>query len=193
MPDESKIVTREELYQMVWEKPTRDVAQEFGISDVGLGKICKRLNVPKPPPGYWHRIAHGYKVKIPALSQLRKGQLSQVEIWPSPRNSTSKTANQVIVDLLEREKLIENRILVSPDLRGAHKLVSYTRKMLSTARPDAYGRLMLDWNAKVERRILNLSVSKHSLHRGLRIIDSLLNAMEQRGLCKRPAITPTSS
>lgn len=46
-------LTREELFVLVWEKPASEVAAELGFSDVALGKFCKRLQVPKPPRGYW--------------------------------------------------------------------------------------------------------------------------------------------
>lgn len=45
--------TRKELFDLVWSKPLRDVANEVGVSDVAIGKACKRANVPRPPQGYW--------------------------------------------------------------------------------------------------------------------------------------------
>jgi hypothetical protein len=74
MSNESRRISREELYRLVWSKPTRDIAREFAISDVGLGRTCKRLNVPKPPPGYGQCIASGYKVNPPPLPRLGKVQ-----------------------------------------------------------------------------------------------------------------------
>ena len=35
---------REELYHKAWSKPLVHLAKEYGISDVALGKICKKLN-----------------------------------------------------------------------------------------------------------------------------------------------------
>jgi hypothetical protein len=45
-------LSREELFALVWEKPAREVAKELGVSDVAIGKLCARLQVPKPPRGY---------------------------------------------------------------------------------------------------------------------------------------------
>jgi hypothetical protein len=180
MGNEARTVSREELYELVWAKPIRDVAKEFGISDVGLGKICKRLNVPKPPRGYWQRSASGYKVKTPALPSMGKGGRKEVTIWPATRKPIPH-AKSPKLEHLEREKLPINRIVVSEGLRGAHSLVSYTNKVLSKAKPDSYGRLMLSWDTKVERPYLDLRVSKQALHRSLRIMDALLKAMEARG------------
>ena len=48
-----KEVSREELYELVWSKPMTHLALELGISDVMIGKLCKQLDVPRPPRGYW--------------------------------------------------------------------------------------------------------------------------------------------
>ena len=46
-------LTREELYKKVWSRPMRTLAREFGLSDVGLKKTCRRHNIPTPGVGYW--------------------------------------------------------------------------------------------------------------------------------------------
>jgi len=35
-------ITRKELYAQVWGTPIRTLAANYGLSDVGLAKICKR-------------------------------------------------------------------------------------------------------------------------------------------------------
>jgi hypothetical protein len=42
--DEEKPFTlsREDLYELVWSKPMRELAKDFGISDVALAKRCHR-------------------------------------------------------------------------------------------------------------------------------------------------------
>ncbi len=42
---------RSQLYELVWSKPVRDLAAEFGISDVALAKRCRALKIPVPPRG----------------------------------------------------------------------------------------------------------------------------------------------
>lgn len=57
---------------MVWEKPTSDIAKELGLSDVAIGKLCTRLQVPKPPRGYWARVQAGRTPRRPALAAFRE-------------------------------------------------------------------------------------------------------------------------
>ena len=64
-------LSREELFALVWERPATEVARELGISDVALGKLCRRLQVPKPPRGYWARVASGKKPRRPPLQEYR--------------------------------------------------------------------------------------------------------------------------
>lgn len=65
-------ISREELFALVWERPATEVAQELGISDVALGKLCHRLQVPKPPRGYWARVRAGRTQKRPPLAAFRE-------------------------------------------------------------------------------------------------------------------------
>lgn len=39
------------------------LAEEFGLSDQGLSKICTRHAIPKPPPGYWAKLEAGKEVE----------------------------------------------------------------------------------------------------------------------------------
>ena len=63
-------LTREELFMLVWERPSQEVARELGISDVALGKRCKKLQVPKPPPGYWAKVKAGKLTRKPILKEF---------------------------------------------------------------------------------------------------------------------------
>jgi len=56
------LITREELYEAVWAESVQSLAKALGISDVGLAKICKKLNVPRPGRGYWAKGAAARKV-----------------------------------------------------------------------------------------------------------------------------------
>jgi hypothetical protein len=59
------ILAREQLYQRVWETPIDTLRKEFGISNVGLGKICRHRQIPVPPRGYWAKKYAGHKMKLP--------------------------------------------------------------------------------------------------------------------------------
>lgn len=63
--------SREELYTRVWSEPTLHVAKAYGISNVGLAKVCHKLRIPLPGLGYWAKKAAGKPVpKRPPLAPL---------------------------------------------------------------------------------------------------------------------------
>jgi hypothetical protein len=46
------MISRDELYQLVWSKPMTKVAEQFDLSGSYLARICTLLNVPRPERGY---------------------------------------------------------------------------------------------------------------------------------------------
>ena len=56
---ETITLTCNELYEKIWNTLTTKLTKGFGLSDVALGKICKKHSIPKPPLGYWVKLAHG--------------------------------------------------------------------------------------------------------------------------------------
>ena len=64
-----RFLSREELYELVWSEPLLTLSKRFGLSDNGLRKRCKSLNVPTPPRGYWERRRRGYKDSRAPLSR----------------------------------------------------------------------------------------------------------------------------
>jgi hypothetical protein len=47
--------SKEELEKLLWEKPTTQIAKQFGVSDVSIGKWAKAYGLAKPPRGYWSK------------------------------------------------------------------------------------------------------------------------------------------
>jgi hypothetical protein len=73
IPLHARRVTREELYQMVWDKPMIRLAEEFGITGNGLAKVCGRLDVLYPPRGHWAKKEAGKPVVTLKLPPRRDG------------------------------------------------------------------------------------------------------------------------
>jgi hypothetical protein len=60
-------MSREQLYELVWSKPMRHLAKNYGVSDRAMAKLCARNQVPVPPRGYWAKKSSGHKVVRPPL------------------------------------------------------------------------------------------------------------------------------
>src|ERR1700688_3007881 len=48
------------------------LAKKYGISDVGLAKVCRKLTIPLPGRGYWARKQAGQKVRQEPLPQVNE-------------------------------------------------------------------------------------------------------------------------
>lgn len=52
MNENQVMLTRKDLYELVWSVPMIKLADRFGLSDVGLKKKCRRHDIPVPPRGF---------------------------------------------------------------------------------------------------------------------------------------------
>ena len=159
----AKILKREDLYREVWSRPITHVAKDYGISDVGLAKACKRMGVPRPPVGYWAKREAGRELEVPPLPPLSGEMRLAVEV------RVSKPAPSV--DLLP-----EPEIGVPAGLRNPHPLVKLTRDELRGAGTDDYGRI-----SPRDPQGLEIRVSPGQLTRALRVAEGLIRGLERLG------------
>jgi len=78
---DTRTVTRTELFNLVWNEPMRTLAPKFGLSDVGLAKLCRREAIPLPPMGYWAREPK--RRRRPTLPPAAIGHNDTLKIVPS--------------------------------------------------------------------------------------------------------------
>jgi hypothetical protein len=104
MPSDPPIYRRQDLYDQVWTEPLRDVARRYGISDVALGKICKKLDVPRPPRGHWAKKAVGKHGKQPPLPPLREGVPAEYRPRPGLDPWVDLGVGEEAAQLLARER-----------------------------------------------------------------------------------------
>ena len=179
-------ITRTQLYELVWTTPIQKLATRFGLSDVGLAKVCKRHKIPRPPRGYWAKLANGKRVRKFPLSEVKDPSLEEVHFADrgtaavaSPRAEKQLAVDPAIADLIAAESLPDHRIEVATDLRGADPLVQATREALQQAEPDDYGRVSRRWD--FPKPCFEVCVGRASAQRALLILHSLVRAFKVRG------------
>jgi len=62
---------RVELYDEVWNQPLVKLSRKYGISDVRLGKVCRKLKIPHPGRGYWAKRSVGQTVAQVPLPEFK--------------------------------------------------------------------------------------------------------------------------
>lgn len=158
-------ITREALYERVWSTPMLKLAEEFGVSDVAVAKLCKRLNVPRPGVGYWAKLAHGKAGPKPPLPRAVDG--AEVE------GSITGTFGEPEHPLGLRLTITPPGEDASPDL---HPLVLRTVQALRRARRDCDGILVNDGGS------LDIRVTSALLLRAAAIMNSLVQAWTAAGM-----------
>jgi hypothetical protein len=174
-------ISRDQLYVEVWCQPISKLAPKYGISDVGLKKICRALNVPAPPRGYWAKVQNGIEVSKTPLPKLKIGQPKSYTIQKpeslniratSTQENVSNEARQIILELKDKIPLRVPKQLYNP-----HELVLKTKKSLTKAEINKYG-LLEKWN-KIR---LDVRVGLKLLNRALRIMNTIIKFYEKHGI-----------
>ena len=159
------------------------MAKELGISDVALAKICKKLNVPKPPLGYWTKVEVGQQVRKPPLPKVSGTGRNEIWIRANEKKLQADTQDPSLAELLKSERDPANKIIVHDSLRNAHPLVAQTREALANGGTDAYGKVRPNHSKGPH---LDIRVSKNCVRRALLILDALLKGLESRGFSIQP-------
>jgi len=175
MKDERIVLHRDELYKQVWETPMMKLSREYGLSDRGLAKICKRLNIPVPPRGYWAKVQNG--IKVPK-KKLPKRQYGSSVSWEIQKVQHEEEIEEILSDDSFIPERIKNakKIIPPKRLTSPHPLVRQTKVAYEKCKPDKYGAIRV-W----KKSTIDLRISPKSLNKALRIMNALIRAFEKYG------------
>ena len=148
---------RQALYDLVWSVPMQKLAARYGMSDVALAKICKRMNVPRPTRGYWAQLQAGNESPRPPLPPSTPGDKAVCQLRGTPRPMVKASPVLPVV----------------PRLDAPHPLIANAARAAASARTDHYGQLELKQHG--------LRVSPEALTRALCLLDTLIKYLVGRG------------
>lgn len=175
----NKTLTRKELYELAWSKPIIHIAKEYGFSDNGIRKICKKHNIPLPKSGYWSKLKFNKKVvkeKLP--KQDTNPQISLEKINPSPYMG-SHPLSEIALEKKEIEKTKELNLIVPDKLSKPHKFTVATKEYHNELKVV---KRRGGWSNEVDNtNTLSIDVSEKLFARGLRFMDTLVKLLEKRG------------
>lgn len=165
------LIKRTELYNKVWSKPMTKLAIEYGISDVGLSKICKKMNIPKPYPGYWQKIEFEKKVDRTPLPDADSDTLLEYELLIDIDKKV-----KIPDEVKDRAKSMD-KIIVKKELSNPHKIITDTKNSF-IGKSDPFREII---TSKREDNVLDIRVTPNTLPRTLRIMDAIVKEIERRG------------
>ncbi len=132
---------RDELYKEVWSQPIQKLAAAYGLSDVGLGKVCRKLRIPIPGRGYWNKRNAGKPVgRRPPLPFVAKVDSALDTPRPLPK-------------ALPRSRVVSGDC--TPSKPGkAMKLMCYPRPKLKALMVEASRKVGLSLSSYIIRSAL---------------------------------------
>lgn len=174
---EQRVLSRQDLFELVWSRPIRDLAKEFKLSDVGLAKTCKRYGIPRPERGYWQKLAVGKARKKPRLPAAPEGVGEQVvfTIYDVAPPRPEPVVPPESLAWIERERAAP--IVVPEHVGRYHPLVRQAKDRLEAKRewsgPDD------GWRSSGDASFA-IRVTKPHIARACRIAHALATALDQR-------------
>jgi hypothetical protein len=181
-------LTRRAMYDLVWARPMRKVAEDFGISDVALKKICSKHRVPTPPRGYWAKKEAGKPVKEVQLYETADTQDEHIVIYGA-RNLLAPEVRQVLDQERARRKTKPEVQIPTDPLALAlvgdpHPSVTATALALRKGKPDKDNVIRA-----VSQGHCGIEIGTASVKRAIFILDAIASALDARGLQLIPAGT----
>lgn len=182
MQNERKtVLSRRDLYELVWATPVTKLANQFGISDRGLAKICERHRIPTPPRGYWAKLEAGAKPKKAVFAETGDEALNVIEINPTLSAMPPEAREIVERARAERRAQRERKAAKSTErakiepIDQVHPLIAATAKAIR--KQNGVGMILVSGPG-----LMPLRLSKDSAERALSFIDALIRRLEAKGI-----------
>ena len=181
-------LTRQQLYDLVWTKPMYELCQQFGLSDNGLRKNCKKLNIPIPYIGYWSKLKYGKNPEKPPLPKTLDSSNAVVELKKLNKEELARHKFILEEDKLERtpydvvkdeiDKMNPKLFIVPKRLYAKDPLIINSKEYYRNEQNGCWGGYPYTSKAK---QALNIQVSNGLLERALRIFSIIIKVLRHRG------------
>lgn len=117
------MITREQLYELIWSTSVLAVGKQFGVSNTVMTRVCRSMNIPRPPLGYPTLVRLG---RAPPRPPLPPWQFGTPQVW-----AKGNAAQQ------PRPPRIQPKLSQVVGTRGGpkdvHPLIAEARKYLDNA------------------------------------------------------------
>jgi hypothetical protein len=144
------------------------LAERFDVSGTYMARICSVLRVPRPPRGYWAKLAVG---KAPEPESLPQAEPGDQLTW-------SKDGD--LGGLPPPKPLVVARVRVpriGRPVTGTHGLIRDAKSHFETGRKIDEGEHLKPF----KKLLVDVTVSKAALDKALAFANALFNALESAG------------
>jgi hypothetical protein len=161
------MISREELYGLVWAEPMTRLAERFEVSGSYLARVCTRLNVPRPQRGYWAKLAVGKAPRRTPLPDTRPGDPLE---WSRDGEPVTRPRLEAPAcdDRARRVTIARNRV---------HALIRDARAHFENGRPVEEGAYLKPY----KKLLVDVTASAAGLDKALGLANDLFNALHSVG------------
>ncbi|MBK1827361.1 hypothetical protein [Haloferula rosea] len=131
------------------------MSEELGVSDVAIAKRCRKLNIPRPPRGYWAKVEAGRRPKRPPLPP---------------------TAEQLFIQ--EARKPVGKNLALPKDSEDLHPLAAAFLEGVSKSKLS-YDKKRVNFR---ESPLPEADISKEIASRAAKAFHAVLEVLEPRGI-----------
>lgn len=201
---------RAALYEEVWTTSLRQLSKKYEMSDNGLRKICRAMNIPLPTAGHWAKVAAGHSIPRTPLPAEAERETFVSHAPPREPNFRLPEDDTWLAAMTAQE--IDPQWAIAYDIAPRHwhpvikehrrKLTEKARTVVASRRaaerfdklPDSAKSRQIDHDGITWRFILNsgqifsaghkaavLRVSLETYERALAILNAVALAAVQRG------------
>lgn len=169
-------LTREELYKLVWSKPLSTIEKEFNKLPIDIKNACEKFKIPLPENGHWSKLKFNKQEPIPELEELKDEELKKVQNVLETKEIELSPIKKINLRKAEIEKTLNLKV---PDrIISLNPMLNQVRSDLAEKYKNSYYR---DDFPNTSDGLFSISVSKESLPRTLRLVNTLINFMQKRG------------
>lgn len=176
----STTYNREKLYEEVWAKPMLEVCKEYGVSDVALAKMCRKLRVPVPGRGHWAKIEAGQTLRRPPLPKLKANERSQIVVSRRVVDRPDEAAIEGHPDVTEKVRLFLQKARAVEVVDVPQRIVHPHRLLVE----DERRREKSDW------KTFRIDAGDALFARAKRLLQGLAVELEQLGAKVQPSAEP---
>lgn len=188
------VYVREKLYDEIWNSPIIQVSETYGVSNVAIHKICKSMNIPTPPNGYWAKLKAGKKVeKKPPLPEDFKRPSIRYGYDPNSKEKISTFSPLSFLEPQEQEIIyrLASTLRIDLDQRFSEELLTNKITIISDSRLDinisiTFYEFIINYNDYSDTSYCSISnqagyFSKLGLIRAFGILNTVMNAVKELG------------
>lgn len=164
------ILTREQLYRLVWSEPLSVLAPKYGMTELSFQRLCIQHSIPIPRSDYWNKVRSGQQQLQPPLPPTKKNETT---ITLTLHKKTEATPKRSIVEE-QKEQATDKKEF--PPVSDDPMIVEARKSLIKKSKERWRNELV--WT---EDKQLKIGVAPENIERACRFMNELIAGLKKKG------------